>query len=149
MLMAKDKRYIRKKNIIPGRTVRMLSVRAISEKYDFHPNTIRAWVNRDGLRHVKHGRGGKIFIRQDDVERFIRQWYEERGVNLASYLAKLPFITKLKLLELVQQRYPELEELSMRKYPEYEGEVPLSWLLTGEQIEELVKEVKSNAKILG
>jgi len=75
--MAKDKRYTRKKNVMPGRAVRMLSVKRISEKYDFHPNTVRAWVTRDGLRHVRHGRGGKIFVRQDDVERFIRQWYEE------------------------------------------------------------------------
>ncbi len=75
--MVKDKRYTRKKNVVPGRVVRMLSVRAISKKYDFHPNTVRAWVTRDGLKHVRHGRGGKIFIRQDDVEAFIKEWYEE------------------------------------------------------------------------
>ena len=74
--MAKVKKYIRKKNVIRGRDVPMLSVNDISKKYDFHQHTIRAWVNRDGLRAEKHGQGRKIFIRQDDVEAFIRQWYE-------------------------------------------------------------------------
>jgi len=73
--MAKGK-YTRRKNVIRGR-VPMLSVKQIHKKYDFHPNTIRAWVNRDGLRHVRHGPGGKIFIRQDYVEKWVKQWYEE------------------------------------------------------------------------
>ena len=75
--MAKEKKYTRKKNVLPRRAMPMLSVKRISEKYGFHPNTVRAWVTRDGLRHVRHGRGGKIFIRQDDVEAFIKEWYEE------------------------------------------------------------------------
>ena len=72
-----DSKYRRKKNVMPGRAVRMLSVKRISEKYNFHPNTIRSWVTRDGLRHVRHGPGAKIFIRQDDVEAFLKEWYEE------------------------------------------------------------------------
>jgi len=75
--MGEDKKYRRKKNLVTKRGVPMLSVQLISEKYDFHPNTVRAWVTRDGLRHVRHGPGGKIFIRQDDVERFIKYWYPE------------------------------------------------------------------------
>ena len=75
-MMAKGKKYVRKKNIVLGRAVPMLSVKAISERYDFHPHTVRAWVNRDGLRAIKHGPGGKLFVRQTDVERFIRKWYE-------------------------------------------------------------------------
>ena len=55
----------------------MLSVKRISEKFDFHQNTVRAWVTRDGLRCVRHGPGGKIFIREDDVKVFIKEWYEE------------------------------------------------------------------------
>jgi hypothetical protein len=70
------RKYIRKKNVIRTRAIPMLSVKRISEKYGFHPNTVRSWVTRDGLRHVRHGPGAKIFIRQDDVEAFIKEWYE-------------------------------------------------------------------------
>jgi len=59
--------------------------------------------------------------------------------NLSKKLAKLPFATKLKLLDLVRQKYPEFEN----KYPEFEGEVPLSWLLSEEEIEKLLKEIKA------
>ena len=55
----------------------MLSVRSISARYGFHPNTIYAWVAQNGLRCVRQGQGGKIFIREDDVERFIKFWYPE------------------------------------------------------------------------
>ena len=75
--MTDEKRYRRKRNIIAKRGIPMLSVKSISERYDFHPNTVRAWVTRDRLRHIRYGPGGKIFIRQDDVERFIKFWYEE------------------------------------------------------------------------
>ena len=68
--------YRRKKNVIQRGAVPMLSVNRISNKYGFHPNTIRSWVNRDGLRAVKHGPGGKLFLRQDDVEAFLNKWYE-------------------------------------------------------------------------
>lgn len=66
----------RKKNMIQGQKVPMLSVKRISDKYGFHPNTVRSWVNRDGLKAVKHGPGNKLFIRQDDVEDFINTWYD-------------------------------------------------------------------------
>lgn len=69
------KKYKRKKNVIPGKE-RMLSVQRIAKGYDFSTHTVYNWVHRDGLRYVKHGPGGKIFIKQVNVERFIRQWYE-------------------------------------------------------------------------
>jgi len=72
----KHTEYRRKKNIIRRRAIPMLSVKRISEKYGFHPNTVRSWVTRDGLRHKRHGPGGKIFVRQDDVEVFMKEWYE-------------------------------------------------------------------------
>lgn len=75
--MTDERKYRRKRNIIAKRGVPMLSVESISAEYGFHPNTIRAWVTRNGLRHIRHGPGGKIFIRQDDVERFIKFWYPE------------------------------------------------------------------------
>jgi len=75
--MTEDKRYRRKKDIISKRGIHMFSVKHISKKYDFHLNTVRAWVTRDGLRCVRHGPGGKIFIREDDVEDFIKKWYKE------------------------------------------------------------------------
>lgn len=65
----------RKKNVIKGTSVPMLSVQQICEMYGFHPNTVRAWVNRDGLKAEKHGPGGKLFFRQDDVEEFVNTWY--------------------------------------------------------------------------
>jgi len=54
----------------------LLSVEEIAERYDFHPNTIRAWVNQDNLRHYRKGQGGKIFIREDDVKDFIAKTYD-------------------------------------------------------------------------
>jgi len=75
--MAEGRKYTRKKNVIRARAIPMLSVKRISEKYGFHANTVYAWVTRDRLRHVRHGPGRKIFIRQDDVEAFIQQWYED------------------------------------------------------------------------
>ena len=56
-------------------------------------------------------------------------------------LVKLPFAIKLKLIEKVKERYPDIKE----RYPEFEGEVPLSWFLTREQIEELIKEVRNES----
>ena len=77
MALAKNKKYVRKKNIIQRHGVPMLSVKRISDRYGFHPHTVRSWVTRDRLKHVRHGPGGKIFIRQDYVEAFIKEWYEE------------------------------------------------------------------------
>lgn len=56
--------------------VRLLSVGEISEQYDFHPNTIRSWIHRDGLRHYRKGPGGKILIREDDLNQFFDEFYE-------------------------------------------------------------------------
>ena len=70
------RKHTRKRNVLKARATPMLSVRLISQRYGFHPHTVRAWVNRDGLKAVKHGPGGKMFIRQDDVEEFIKGWYE-------------------------------------------------------------------------
>jgi hypothetical protein len=78
--MTEDKKYKRKKNVIQKGNVPMLSIKMISEKYHFHPQTIRNWVNRDGLKSVKHGQGDKVFIRQDDVEDFIYTWYGTPGI---------------------------------------------------------------------
>ena len=74
--MEPKRKYKRKRNIVTGKVIHLLSVERISELYDFHPNTIRSWVNHDGLRHTKHGPGGKIYIRQEDVERHIKLWYD-------------------------------------------------------------------------
>lgn len=70
------RKHTRRRNVMKPRAIPMLSVRLISERYGFHPHTVRAWCTRDGLRHKRHGPGGKIFIRQDDVEEFIKEWYE-------------------------------------------------------------------------
>lgn len=56
--------------------VRLLSVDEISEQYDFHPNTVRSWIHRDGLRHYRKGPGGKILIREDDLNRFFDEFYK-------------------------------------------------------------------------
>ena len=56
--------------------IRLLSVREISDRYEFHPNTVRAWVHRDGLRHYRKGPGGKMLIREDDLLDFLTKVYE-------------------------------------------------------------------------
>lgn len=55
---------------------RLLSVQDISDLYDFHANTIRAWIHRDGLRAYRKGRGGKLYIREDDLRDFFARYYE-------------------------------------------------------------------------
>jgi len=70
------KRKYRKRNTSGGDVIRMLSIERIRELYGFHPNTVRSWVNSDRLRHIRRGPGGKIYIRQEDVERHIQLWYE-------------------------------------------------------------------------
>ncbi len=74
--MKPKRKYRRKRNVGTGKVIRLLSVERISELYDFHPNTIRSWVKHDGLRHTKQGPGGKIYARKEDVDRFIKLWYE-------------------------------------------------------------------------
>lgn len=56
--------------------LRLYSVREISEQFAFHPNTIRLWIHRDGLRHYRKGPGGKIYIREDDLRDFLARYYE-------------------------------------------------------------------------
>jgi len=58
------------------RLIRVYSIEEISEQFDFHPNTVRSWVHRDGLRHYKKGPGGKILIREDDLNEFFDKYYE-------------------------------------------------------------------------
>jgi len=65
-----------RKNVVPhNTTVRMLSVRKIASVYGFHENTVRRWVTEDGLMCVRYGPGNKIFISEQDVEDFIKQYY--------------------------------------------------------------------------
>ncbi|MFC1985433.1 helix-turn-helix domain-containing protein [Chloroflexota bacterium] len=58
----------------------ILSVRYVARQYAFHPNTIRAWVNENGLRHYRKGRGGKIYIREDDVQDYIARNYKLENI---------------------------------------------------------------------
>jgi excisionase family DNA binding protein len=58
------------------RLIRLLSVDEISRLYHFHPNTIRLWIHRDGLRNYRKGPGGKILIREDDLAEFFDKFYE-------------------------------------------------------------------------
>ena len=51
---------------------------------------------------------------------------------------KLSFTLKLKLLDKVKERYPtRAKEL----FPELDGEVPISWILSEEEINELLEEI--------
>jgi len=56
--------------------VKLLAVNEISDKHGFHPNTVRLWVHRDGLRHYRKGPGSKILIREDDLSDFLDKFYE-------------------------------------------------------------------------
>lgn len=53
-------------------------------------------------------------------------------------MRKLSFAEKLKLIEKVKEKYPDIKE----RFPQFEGEVPISWLLNQEELTELVKEVR-------
>ena len=55
--------------------IKMLSVEQISERYHFHPNTIRSWVNLDELRHYRSVPGRKILVREDDLIDFLIRNY--------------------------------------------------------------------------
>ena len=74
--MEPTKKRRKKRNVSYGNVIRLLSVERVSELYGFHPNTIRTWVNQDHLRHTRRGPGGKIYIRKEDVDRFIKLMYE-------------------------------------------------------------------------
>ena len=52
------------------------SIGAIADFYGFHRNTVRAWVHRDGLRHFRRGNKGDIYIREDDLKEFLREYYD-------------------------------------------------------------------------
>ena len=67
----KSVRRSRVKNPVP-----LLSVAEVSRRFEVHPNTVRAWINRDGLRHYRKGPGGKIYIREDDLLDFLARVYE-------------------------------------------------------------------------
>jgi excisionase family DNA binding protein len=67
----------RRKQVNP---VWLLSVEEVALQNHFHPNTVRAWVNQDNLRHYRKGRGGKIYIREDDVRDFIARNYDIGGM---------------------------------------------------------------------
>ena len=56
--------------------VRLYSVNEISKLFGFHPNTVRLWIHRDGLRYYRKGAGGKIYIREDDLKDFFAKFYE-------------------------------------------------------------------------
>lgn len=70
----------------------------------------------------------------------------EKRREFSKKLARLSFSKKLKLLEKAAEKYPELEQVAKQRYPLSEGEVPLSWLLTKEQILELLKEITEQEK---
>jgi hypothetical protein len=61
----------------------MLSIKRISDLYGFHPQTIYRWLAKHDLEAEKHGRGGKLFIRKDYLEDFIRTWYENASDIIA------------------------------------------------------------------
>ena len=71
--------YKRKKNIKSNDT-KMLSVKRVAEKYGFSLHTVYNWIARDGLKHIRHGPGAKILIKQNDVEDFIYTWYGTPGI---------------------------------------------------------------------
>ena len=56
--------------------IRLYSVNETSELFDFHPNTVRLWIQRDGLRCHRKGRGDKIWINEDDLKDFFAKFYE-------------------------------------------------------------------------
>ena len=58
------------------RLITVYSVQEISKKYHCHPNTVRAWVHRDKLRHHRKGPGRRILIREDDLNEFLDRFYE-------------------------------------------------------------------------
>lgn len=73
--MKESQKYRRKKNIVLKGGQPLLSVQDISEKYHFDSQTVRNWINRDGLKHEGGGHGKKFFISQKVVEAFIKKWY--------------------------------------------------------------------------
>ena len=52
-----------------------LNIREISEHLDVHPNTIRNWIRRDGLRAYKFGKTGEVRVHISDLRSFLRRFY--------------------------------------------------------------------------
>jgi excisionase family DNA binding protein len=73
--MNEEIRPRKRKNVVPRSAIKMLSVREIAKRYDFHENTVRNWVAEGELRFIRYGPGGKIFIAEKDVEKYIRKYY--------------------------------------------------------------------------
>ncbi len=71
-----ESRKNKRKKIIKWDNVNMLPVKHVAEKYGFSVHTVYNWISRDKLKSEKHEPGGKVFIKQNDVEAFIKKWYE-------------------------------------------------------------------------
>ncbi len=56
--------------------IRAFSIAEVAELHGFHPNTVRLWISRDGLRSYRKGPGGKVYIREDDLKDFLLKNYE-------------------------------------------------------------------------
>jgi excisionase family DNA binding protein len=65
-----------RKIVRPQTPVVMLSIQEIARRYRFHENTVRRWVSQDGLKYIRYGPGGKIYIAEKDVEEFIHKFYD-------------------------------------------------------------------------
>jgi len=52
-----------------------LTPKDIAEKLSCHHNTPLNWCRRDGLRHIKVGKGGYIRIRKSDLQEFLDEFY--------------------------------------------------------------------------
>jgi len=74
-----EQRRRQRKNVVPRTAIRMLSVKAIAQRYGFHENTVRRWVTEDELRCIRYGPGNKIFIAEGDVDDFIQKYYYSEG----------------------------------------------------------------------
>jgi excisionase family DNA binding protein len=71
----RPERRRQRRNVVPHSETVMLSVREIARRYGFHENTVRRWVSDGDIRFIRYGPGGKIFIAEEAVENFIRQYY--------------------------------------------------------------------------
>lgn len=74
-----ERRYRRRRN------PRYLTAAQIARRYGFHRNTPANWC-RDRLIPFTTGARGEYLMREDDVEAFIMEWYEDWARILASPL---------------------------------------------------------------
>lgn len=65
-----ERRYRRKRNSEYLTTVQ------IGKRYGFHPNTPGNWC-RDKLIPFTKGTRGEYLLREDDVQAFIKEWYDD------------------------------------------------------------------------